>query len=196
MRAIVSSAPSNSRQRKQQTGSTQSRLGAACLLPNPKEKRAQKAVKLCYGTPEEIEKWMELVHRVRWNFPGLETQAGAERTSGNSSQIHGKAAGGLRKRRGGDGRSPAVFTGAQSDLLPCGCSRIPQARGRFPAHGGSIGQSGQDEGIITAPTFRADDEKGIAPRALYQKYGFVPGKLIEEFGYPNQELALHPTLEE
>ena len=31
-------------------------------------------MKLCYGTPEEIEKWMELVHRVRWNCPGLETQ--------------------------------------------------------------------------------------------------------------------------
>ena len=50
--------------------------------------------------------------------------------------------------------------------------------------------------VITVSTFRADDEKGIAPRALYQKYGFVPGKLIEEFGYPNQEFALHPTLEE
>ena len=33
---------------------------------------------------------------------------------------------------------------------------------------------------------------GIAPRALYKKFGFVEDKLIEEFGYPNQVFILHP----
>lgn len=27
-----------------------------------------------YGVPEDIENWMSLVTKVRWNFPGLETQ--------------------------------------------------------------------------------------------------------------------------
>ena len=31
-------------------------------------------MKLFYGVPEDIEKWMSLVTQVRWNFPGLETQ--------------------------------------------------------------------------------------------------------------------------
>lgn len=31
-------------------------------------------MQLFYGVPEDIEKWMSLVTRVRWNFPGLETQ--------------------------------------------------------------------------------------------------------------------------
>lgn len=35
---------------------------------------------------------------------------------------------------------------------------------------------------ISARAFRADDVKGIAPRALYKKYGFVEGELIEAFG--------------
>ena len=45
---------------------------------------------------------------------------------------------------------------------------------------------------ISVSTFRENDEKGIAPRALYQKFGFIPDALIEEFGYPNQRFILHP----
>ena len=45
---------------------------------------------------------------------------------------------------------------------------------------------------ITVSTFREEDEKGKAPRALYQKFGFVPAALTEEFGYPNQEFILYP----
>ena len=44
---------------------------------------------------------------------------------------------------------------------------------------------------VTVSTFREGDEKGIAPRALYQKYGFTAGELTEEFGYPNQVFTLH-----
>ena len=45
---------------------------------------------------------------------------------------------------------------------------------------------------ISVSTFREEDEKGIAPRALYKKFGFVEDELIEEFGYPNQRFVLHP----
>ena len=45
---------------------------------------------------------------------------------------------------------------------------------------------------ITVSTFREEDEKGTAPRALYKKYGFIEAELIEEFGYPNQKFVLHP----
>ena len=31
-------------------------------------------MQLFYGVPEDIEKWMNLIEEVRWNFPGLETQ--------------------------------------------------------------------------------------------------------------------------
>ena len=46
---------------------------------------------------------------------------------------------------------------------------------------------------ISVCTFRADDEKGIAPRALYEKYGFIEDALVETMGYPNQEYILHPA---
>ena len=31
-------------------------------------------MQLLYGVPEDIEKWMDLITEVRWDFPGLETQ--------------------------------------------------------------------------------------------------------------------------
>lgn len=46
---------------------------------------------------------------------------------------------------------------------------------------------------ISVSTFRADDEKGPAPRALYEKYGFVEDALTEEMGYPSQKYILCPV---
>lgn len=43
---------------------------------------------------------------------------------------------------------------------------------------------------VWVTTFRADDPRGDAPRALYQKFGFVGDELVEEFGYPCQEFVL------
>ena len=45
---------------------------------------------------------------------------------------------------------------------------------------------------ITVSTFRKNDGKGIAPRALYKKFGFEEAELTEEFGYPNQVFVLFP----
>ncbi len=45
---------------------------------------------------------------------------------------------------------------------------------------------------ITVSTFREQDEKGLAPRALYKKYGFAEGELILEYGYPSQVFILKP----
>ena len=46
---------------------------------------------------------------------------------------------------------------------------------------------------ITVSTFRAGDEKGFAPRAFYEKYGFIEDELLEEMDYPNQKYVLHPS---
>ena len=43
---------------------------------------------------------------------------------------------------------------------------------------------------ITVSTFREDDAKGKAPRALYRKYGFREDELTVEYGYPNQVFVL------
>ena len=43
---------------------------------------------------------------------------------------------------------------------------------------------------IIVSTFRDHDDKGVAPRALYKKFGFIEGDLVEEYGYPSQKFIL------
>lgn len=43
---------------------------------------------------------------------------------------------------------------------------------------------------IIVETFREEDSKGIAPRALYASLGFEPEELIEISGYPHQRFVL------
>ena len=47
---------------------------------------------------------------------------------------------------------------------------------------------------ITVTTFRDNDEKGIAPRALYKKFDFVEEKLTVENDYPVQRFVLRGSL--
>ena len=48
---------------------------------------------------------------------------------------------------------------------------------------------------ITVSTFREDDPKGIAPRALYRSFNFLESDLIEEFGYQNQRFILPAAMQ-
>ena len=47
---------------------------------------------------------------------------------------------------------------------------------------------------ITVTTFRDNDEKGIAPRALYKRFGFAEEKLMIENDYPVQRFVLRGSL--
>lgn len=47
---------------------------------------------------------------------------------------------------------------------------------------------------ITVTTFRDNDKKGIAPRALYKQFGFVEEKLLIENDYPVQRFVLRGSL--
>jgi Mn-containing catalase len=47
----------------------------------------------------------------------------------------------------------------------------------------------RDKDIIV-DTFREQDSKGKAARALYKKFGFVEGELTMNFNYPNQRFVL------
>jgi len=46
---------------------------------------------------------------------------------------------------------------------------------------------------ITVTTFREGDEKGIASRRLYKKFGFEEAELFTEFDYPVQRFVLRPN---
>lgn len=144
------------------------------------------------GKKQDIDNWMNLVNDINWNFPGLETKEKIDEHREtvlrfiNKEQAlcvkddAGKIIGVLLFSRGHNmicclGVSPAQRRcGIATSLLSKALEQLDRGRN------------------ISVSTFREEDEKGIAPRALYKKFGFVEDELIEEFGYPNQKFILYP----
>ncbi len=149
-------------------------------------------MQLFYGVPEDIEKWMSLVTCVRCNFPGLETQERLDEHKATVLKFMGKRQA-ICVKEGNEIAGVMLFSRGHNMI--CCLAVSPDYRRR------GIASMLMDEALrnldrtkeISVSTFRADDEKGPAPRALYEKYGFVEDALIEEMDYPNQKYVLHPA---
>ncbi len=146
-------------------------------------------MEVIYGKASDIEPWMCLVDGVKWNFPGLETEEGledyrktvlcfVEKKQALCVKMGDTIAGVMLFSRGHNmicclAVSPEYRRmGIASMLLEKALSELDR------------------EKDITVSTFRENDEKGTAPRALYKKYGFAEDELIEEFGYPSKKFVL------
>lgn len=149
-------------------------------------------MRLFYGVPEDIENWMTLVTRVRWNFPGLETQEKLDEHKATVLRFMSKRQAICVKE---ENEIIGVMLFSRGHNMICCLAVSPDYRRR------GVATMLMDEALsnldrtkeISVSTFRADDEKGHAPRALYEKYGFVEDALIEEMDYPNQKYVLHPV---
>lgn len=142
-----------------------------------------------YGNKNDIQNWMKLVRLVRDEFPGLETE--------ESLQDHEKTVLRFMEKmqaicvKEDDGISGVLLFSRNRNMI-CFLAVAPDRRRNHIAT--ALMEKALDEldryRDITVSTFREDDEKGNAPRALYKKFGFVEGDLTVEFGYPNQVLIL------
>ena len=149
-------------------------------------------MRLFYGVPEDIENWMSLVTRVRWNFPGLETQEKMDEHRATVLRFMSKRQA-ICVKEGNEIVGVMLFSRRHNML--CCLAVSPSFRRR------GVASMLMDEAFrnldrtkeISVSTFRADDEKGTAPRTLYEKYGFVEEALIEEMNYPNQKYILYPV---
>ena len=146
--------------------------------------------KAIYGVPEDIDNWMKLVGEVSWNFPGLET---AEDILEHRQTVLKF----MEKRQAvcvrDNGEIIGVLLFSRKRNMICCLAVSPAHRRKGVASAlmtEALGQLDRSQDI-TVSTFRADDPKGIAPRALYKRFGFIEGELIEEFGYPNQRFILY-----
>lgn len=149
-------------------------------------------MKVEYGNPQDIDLWMALVEEVRWNFPGLETQ---EKLDEHKTTVLSF----MRKRQAicvkEENAMAGVMLFSRGHNMICCLAVSPAYRRR------GIASMLIDEVLcnldrtkeIFVSTFRANDEKGSAPRALYEKFGFIGDALIEEMDYPNQRYVLHPA---
>lgn len=149
-------------------------------------------MQLFYGVPKDIEEWMRLVTQVRWNFPGLETQEKLNEHRATVLKFMGKRQAICVKEAN---EIVGVMLFSRGHNMICCLAVAPECR----RHG--VASILMDEALnnlnrtkeISVSTFQAGDEKVTAPRALYEKYGFVADELIEEFDYPNQKYVLHPV---
>ena len=144
-----------------------------------------------FGDISYIDSWMKLVRKVSWNFPGLETEEGLDEHKQTVLKF-------MNKKQALCVRNQETIVGvllfSRSRNMICCLAVDPDHRKQGLAS--ILLKKALDEldrsTEITVSTFRENDDKGIAPRALYRKFGFQEGELTEEFGYPNQVFVLYP----
>lgn len=143
-----------------------------------------------FGKSSDIDEWMKLVEEISWNFPGLETKERIDEHRETVLRFIAKEQALCVKD---DKRIIGVLLFSRGHNMICCLGVSPEYRRCKIATRllerafGELDKSRD----ITVSTFREDDEKGIAPRALYKKFGFMEDEYIEEFGYPNQRFVLH-----
>lgn len=149
-------------------------------------------MQLLYGGPEDIEIWMELVNQISWNFPGLETQEKLDEHKATVLKFMGKRQA-ICVKVSGEIVGVMLFSRGHNMICCLGVSPDYRRRGIASMLMNEALRNLDRTREISVCTFRSDDEKGIAPRAFYEKYGFTEGALVEAMGYPNQEYILYPT---
>ena len=130
----------------------------------------------------DLAEWMNLAVRVKDNFPGFEEESYRETVLRNMAR--GSA---LCVRIGGNMAGILLYSVKHGCLSYMAVA--PEYR-RMGVAGSLIERMLEEtEGDIWVDTFRADDPMGDAPRALYRKFGFEEGELLEDFGYPCQRFV-------
>lgn len=145
-----------------------------------------------FANENDIDSWMKLVREVRWNFPGLETEESlTEHRQTVLKFIKSGEAICIKDRK----TTTAVLLFSKEHNMICFLAVLPEYRKR--GYASELMKTALENLDRTkensVSTFREDDEKGTAPRALYKKFGFIEGELMEEFGYPNQKFILKPN---
>ena len=141
------------------------------------------------GAEQDIDSWMSLVEKVRDAFPGLETEEALNEHRNAVLSFMDRAAAICAKEQGKV--VGALLFLRESNML-CFLAVDPEYRRRHIAQGlVSDMLAEMDPWMdIWVTTYREGVPQGAAARAFYQRMGFTPGKLTEEFGCPVQECVL------
>ena len=138
----------------------------------------------------DIDCWMRLVSKVKDSFPGLETkEALAEHRDTVLDFIHKKSAICARI----EDKIVGALLFSQDNNMLCFLAVDPEYRRRhiaekMVAYMLRFLNPAKD---VVVTTYREGVPEGIAARAFYKHFGFVEGRLTEEFGSPVQEFVLY-----
>lgn len=149
-------------------------------------------MEVLYGVREDIRSWIELVREVSPVFPGLETEEAIEEHRNTVLEfMDGKRA--LCVKIGGRVAGVLLFSVRHNMICCLAVSPEHRHKGIASALLSAALEQLDKNKDIKVTTFREDDEKGTAARALYKKFGFSEDMLVEEYGYPNQLFVLRRT---
>lgn len=147
------------------------------------------AIRVEYATQKNLASWMSFAQVVRWNFPGLETEE--QLVEYRNTVIKNIERGSAVCALSGNMVVGILLFSVKHNMLSCMAVHPEFRRQGIATRMMELMLAQLDRSRdITVKTFREDDEKGVAPRALYKSLGFVPGELCVELDYPQQEFVL------
>ncbi len=152
------------------------------------------------ATKQNIDDWMDLVHKVKDSFPGLETQKALDEHRNTVLAFMDKDSAICAKA---DNRIVGILLFSNETNTLCFLAVDAAYRRQHIAEKMfSYMLTFMDaEKDITVTTYRAGVPEGLPARMFYQRMGFSEGELTEEFGSPVQtfvrlyrkmDVAAHP----
>ena len=141
------------------------------------------------GTIADIDNWLELVNKVKENFPGIETE--------QAMVEHKEAVLSFIKKESAicavvDYKIVGVLLFSRDENMICflavdAAFRRQHIAEKMVAYMLNLMDSKKD---VVVTTYREGVAEGIAARAFYKRLGFTEAALTEEFGSPVQEFIL------
>lgn len=137
----------------------------------------------------DIDNWMDLVNKVKDNFPGLETNEALDEHKCTVLNFMDKESAVCAKMKG---QIVGTLLFTRDDNILCFLAVDEEYRRRHIAEKmvAYMLSFMDPEKDVVVTTYREGVPEGIAARAFYKKLGFIEGKLTEEFGCPVQEFVL------
>ncbi|MDE7229893.1 MAG: GNAT family N-acetyltransferase [Oscillospiraceae bacterium] len=142
-----------------------------------------------FGKEDDIDSWLSLVREVRGNFPGLETEAAIEEHKRTVLEFMSERRA-LCVKSGEEIIGVLLFSKTHNMICCLAVSPAHRRKGIAAALMSKALDELDRTRDITVTTFRDNDPRSAAPRALYKKFGFTEGELVVEFGCPSQVFVL------
>ena len=141
------------------------------------------------GNKSDIDSWMELVKKVKDDFPGLETMEALNEHRNTVLEFINKESAICAKSRN---KIIGTLLFSKENHMLCFLAvdikyRRQHIAEKMVSYMLSLMDS-KDDIIVT--TYREGVPEGKAAREFYKRLGFIEGKLTEEFGSPVQEFIL------
>lgn len=148
-----------------------------------------KDIEIEFANFDDLPSWMDLMDSIKGNFSGLHTQdllltyrevviKNINRKTAICAKDKSKVVGVLLFSKN---QNMLCCMGVHSDYRRLGIADclIEKRLDNLP--------SNRD---VVVTTFRKEDKKGVVPRSLYIKKGFIEDELCYEFDYPHQKFIL------